>query len=185
MTGSSDPRLTRRDALKAGGVGLLAGTGLTTIGSTLGDAPEAVSKDAENQDMTEMELKVLHAVAEVVYPPDVDVEIDFIGSYVGQLNARRTEQMQAAIAGLQSRSQSAYGERFENLPIVAQESLLRWMGVDRVYPNPRGTLATRVRYHIVNGLLFALFTNPLGAGLFGIDNPLGYPGGYYRGQDNE
>jgi len=50
---------------------------------------------------------------------------------------------------------------------------------------PDGTVPARIRYHLVNGLLYALFTSPVGTRLFGIRNPIGYPGGYYGSDRGE
>jgi len=35
----------------------------------------------------------------------------------------------------------------------------------------------RVRYYLVNDLLFALYSSPTGGKLVGIENPQGHPGG--------
>jgi hypothetical protein len=62
------------------------------------------------------------------------------------------------------------------------------MGADTADPDPDpdGTDAGRVRYYVVNELLYALYASPTGGELVGIENPRGYPGGtasYRRGPD--
>ena len=48
---------------------------------------------------------------------------------------------------------------------------------DRAYPDPAGTAPQRIRYYVLNGLLYALYASPRGAELVGSTNPEGYPGG--------
>jgi hypothetical protein len=51
------------------------------------------------------------------------------------------------------------------------------MGVDLVDPDPDGFSAERVRFYLVNELLYALYSSPTGGTLLGLENPQGYPGG--------
>jgi hypothetical protein len=51
------------------------------------------------------------------------------------------------------------------------------MGVHTADPDSEGTDPERVRFHVVNELLYALYTSPTGGELVGIENPQGYPGG--------
>jgi len=178
------PELSRRDALKTGGIGLVGGVAVVTIAAA-GDGQALRDRGSSDIDLTEADISILVAVAEVVYPSEVTVDSDFVRRYVRRLGPQRSEQMRETVAGLQAQSRSTYGRRFDQLPPVKRAALLRALGVDRVYPRPEGTLSTRIRYHVVNGLLYALFTDPKGARLFGIENPLGHPGGYYRGDGNE
>jgi hypothetical protein len=58
------------------------------------------------------------------------------------------------------------------------------MGVDTADPDPEGPDPARVRFYVVNDLLFALYASPTGGELVGIENPQGHPGGtdsYRRG----
>jgi hypothetical protein len=60
------------------------------------------------------------------------------------------------------------------------------MNADTLEPDPRGSDEQRVRYFVVNELLFALYASPTGGELVGIENPQGHPGGiqsYQRGPD--
>jgi len=58
------------------------------------------------------------------------------------------------------------------------------MSVDTADPVPDGDDVERVRYYVVNELLFALYSSPTGGELVGLENPRGNPGGlasYQRG----
>jgi hypothetical protein len=60
------------------------------------------------------------------------------------------------------------------------------LGVRTAEPDPDGTDVERVRYYVVNELLFALYSSPTGGELVGLENPQGHPGGidsYRRGPD--
>jgi hypothetical protein len=59
----------------------------------------------------------------------------------------------------------------------AGDEALREMGVHTAEPDPAGTTAERVRYYLVNEVLYALYASPKGGELVGIENPQGYPGG--------
>jgi hypothetical protein len=52
------------------------------------------------------------------------------------------------------------------------------MGVQSAESDSGGGVPERIRYHLVNSLLYALFTSPMGSELVGISNPTGHPGGY-------
>jgi hypothetical protein len=194
MADENDPgiMLTRRDGLRAGAVGLVGGGAVAAVKTALeknplagGDSGPGSGESDTASELTGSELSVLQATAEVVYPTEVEADESFFRGYVSRLGPERTEQIKRTVGALQAQAKSAYGRAFEQLSPERREALLRDLGVDRAHPNPEGTVATRVRYHIVNGLLYALFTNPKGSRLLGIENPLGYPGGYYRGKDNE
>jgi len=71
-----------------------------------------------------------------------------------------------------------------DLSVADRDSLLREVGADTAPPDPDGTNAERVRFYVVNELLYALYTSPTGGELVGIENPQGHPGGtdtYQRG----
>jgi hypothetical protein len=62
------------------------------------------------------------------------------------------------------------------------------MGLSITDPRPAGTDRERVRYYLVDELLYALYASPTGGRLLGIENPPGHPGGldsYQRGPDGE
>lgn len=174
-------KLTRRDALKAMAVGGAAGSSLLTS--------EALSEDGTvsgDEQYTNSDTRTLSLVAEVVYPSEVEVTRRFIDSYVGRLDAERQAALSRAITDLNTVTEARFGRSFVDSSSTDQrESMLRSMGVHRVESAPDGTVPERVRYHLVNTLLFALFTSPTGSELVGITNPRGHPGGFatYRDED--
>ena len=77
-----------------------------------------------------------------------------------------------------------FDRRVVDLPPADRDALLDQMSVDVADPDPDGVDRERVRYYVVNELLFALYATPTGGKLVGIENPQGYPGGtasYQRG----
>jgi len=66
---------------------------------------------------------------------------------------------------------------FRELGTERRDATLRAMGVDTAEPNPDGNPRERVRYYLVNELLFALYSSPTGGELVGLENPQGHPGG--------
>lgn len=165
--------LTRRDAVAA-----LAVSGIGSI-ATLG-ASELHSEAADDQGpFTNGDLRTLVAVAEVVYPSVVDATPEFVETYMQGLDDRNKTAVSASVGELNRFSRRRRGTPFYKVASVSdRDSLLRTLGVDRVEPVPDGTVPERLRYHVVNELLYALFTNPKGSLLFGIENPVGYPGGF-------
>jgi hypothetical protein len=165
-------RLTRRDALVA-----LTG-GAVASGLSLSASHAARTLAFDDDALSEADVATAVAVADVVYPSAVGGVPAFVEAYVGGLSESRRAAVGDAAAGLDRRARDAYGAPFATLARSERETLLRDVGVDRVVSRPEGTLAERVRYHLVNTLLYALFTSPKGSELVGIENPLGHPGGY-------
>lgn len=166
--------LTRRDALEA-----LAGGGLAA-GGALAVSERAVDTEppASSTDLSAVEVATAAAVAEVVYPSAVDVTTAFVERYLRGLDAERTAALIETVEDLNRHTRSRYGEAFHELDSRdKRDAVLRSLGVDRVRSVPTGTVPERVRYHLVNSLLYALFVTPKGGELVGISNPTGYPGG--------
>jgi hypothetical protein len=167
--------LTRRDALAAlaaGGVAVGAG----------------VFEEAWRDDATAAfgahERETLLAVAGVVYPSALEGVDSFVDAYLrGRTNRPEyAEGAAGAVATLDDHAGAWYGDAFVDLD--EPESLLRELGADTAEPDPDGSPAERVRYYLVNELLFALYASPTGGELVGIENPQGHPGGttsYRRG----
>jgi hypothetical protein len=173
--------LTRRDALVAllGG-GAVAGAG--GYATELFDGPAESTIDAPHVE------RLMH-VAAVLYPSDVDVTREFVETYVLGRISEREEYRRGVIDALESlaaASRRRYGRPIRALDDSNVDALLRDVGVDRAYPVPDGTVPERVRYYIVNELLYALYTSPVGGRLVDYENPDGHPGGfdaYQRGPD--
>lgn len=171
--------LSRRDALAAlSAAGLGAATG--------GTAP-----DGSPAELTRRERDALVAVARVVYPTEVEGVPTFVETYVAGRVADRPDHragLRATLAELGTRARGWFGAPVADLPPDERDALLRQVGADAADPDPDGRLAGRVRYYVVNDLLYALYTSPAGGRLVGTDNPTGHPGGlasYRRGPDGE
>lgn len=167
-------KLTRRDALKALAAGGVAGAG----GLAASEALVRTELSRADPSLSEEDFTTLEAVADTIYPSQVEVTREFIETYVGSLREGRKESMARAAAQLNDFTRSRYGAVFYELSSSARDVSLRTLGVDRAISRPDGNRAERIRYHIVNGLLYALFTTPRGSRLVGIENPDGYPGGF-------
>ena len=162
--------LTRRDALLA-----LAGSGLVASAAV---AEEAVAgRDAT---LSASDTDTILALAEVLYPSSVDVTAEFVETYV--LGRQAVDE--AYVAGLsealdviRTTSRQETGRAFASLDESLRDDVLRRTGADRAHAAPDGTVAQRVRYFVVDELLYALYVTPKGAGLIGTENPKGYPGG--------
>lgn len=160
--------LTRRSAL----ITLLAGTTASSFAlQEINDVPQTSSEFSDD------ELDVLLALTDVIYPSDIDVSRSFIRRYADQISEPRFRKMQKTIGGLDRMSHRVFGAPFQAVSVSKRDSLLRYFGVDRVQPRPDGTLVERIRFHLVNTLLYILFTNPKGSRIYGIANPIGHPGG--------
>jgi hypothetical protein len=71
-----------------------------------------------------------------------------------------------------------HGAAFADLDSAVRDRLLRDLGVETADPDPDGPISERVRYFVVNDLLFAFYSSPTGGRLVGIENPIGHPGGH-------
>jgi hypothetical protein len=159
----------------------LAGGGTIGVGQTLGTPAGLAADSAETipaAELTDDRVGTVQAVATVVYPSTVDATTGFVETYLGGLGSDRTAGIVRAAERLDERSQDRYGAAFARLSIAERETLLTELGVDRVASDPNGSVPQRIRYHLVNELLYALFTSPTGSSRFGVENPVGYPGGY-------
>ncbi|GAB3417957.1 hypothetical protein GCM10027435_17290 [Haloparvum alkalitolerans] len=193
--------LTRRDAaaaLAALGVGGAAAAGVREWrrGSTRdGSGGGGSSGDALASDVAVRDALV--AVAEVVYPSEVEGIAAFVESF---LSGRLLDPERAAdataferehdagvretVATLNDLAVSWYDAPVAELSPDDRDRLLREVGADTAEAAPDGTDAERVRYYVVNELLLALYASPTGGELVGIENPQGHPGGtdsYQRG----
>lgn len=164
--------LRRRDALAA-----LAAAGVAAGGvATLADRDD----DDGSQPLGRREVDTLVAVAEVVYPGTVDGIPEFVETYsVTRARARPDygEGVAAALATLDDVASDWYDGDVRTLDRETRDRLLRELGCDAADPDPDGTTAERLRYYLVNELLYALYTTPTGGALVGLENPQGHPGG--------
>ena len=178
--------LSRRDALAA-----LSSAGIVVGGGAAVLARDAISFEDASGDggpAASAVIDTLDAVARIVYPS----ELDGIGEFVESYSATRIDERPAYAAGVRAAVGSlddytrvhADAERFVTLSREGQEIQLQRMGVKSAEPAPDGTTAERIRFYVVNELLYALYSSPTGGRLVGIENPQGHPGGtdsYQRG----
>jgi len=168
-------RLTRRDALAVlAGAGILGGgTGAALSRRTARNASDAPA------DLDAL-LDALVAVAEVVYPSEVEGVPTFVETYsLGRIDARDRyrEGVRDATRTLDGYAREWREAPYAELDTGARDAVLREMGVDEADPDPAGVDPERVRFYVVNELQYALYTSPAGGRLVGIENPQGYPGG--------
>jgi hypothetical protein len=172
--------LTRRDALAA----------LSSAGIVAGSGAAALSRDwSFDEGMARSDLRQVYLdLADILYPSAVSNVEEFVSTYTLGRVSNRPEYRDGAVEA--ANSLDGYvrvhfdTEQFTALESDLQRTVLDRMGVDTADPDPGGTDAQSIRYHLVNELLYALYTSPAGAELVGIENPQGYPGGtesYQRG----
>ncbi|EMA13510.1 gluconate 2-dehydrogenase subunit 3 family protein [Haloarcula marismortui] len=182
----TDYELTRRDALKAlGAAGVTVTGGAAALAWNESEDDDTVESaeddaDASESEFGEHERETYRAVAAIVYPNEVAGVQGFVDSYVaGRVEAdpERAADMATAVADLDAYTREWEDTVFTALDTETQEETLRGMGVNASDPDPHGDPRHRVRYYLVNDLLFALYSSPTGGELVGIENPQGYPGG--------
>lgn len=163
--------LTRRDALVALSGGAAAATGAVLVSKQTDNdtADSALDDDARS---------TLVALAESIYPPEVTPTRAFVSAYVDGHSEQRRSEIAAAIERLDTGSRRYTGSDFAELSERKRMVVLKRMGVDRANSDPDGSVPARIRYQLVNSLLYAVFSSPTGSELAGIENPTGHPGGY-------
>lgn len=168
--------LTRRDVLAA----------LAASGAAAG-AGVSLSRDPGEGPVGEHEVDTLVAVARVVYPSEVAGVESFVRQYSVERVRDRPDYaagVSNAVAVLDEYSRDWEDAEFDALDTERAEETLSGFDVDTADPDPEGSDRERVRYYLVNELLYALFSTPTGGELAGIENPQGHPGGttsYQRG----
>ncbi len=168
--------LTRRDALAAltaAGIGVASGGFTWAQLSEDETEPETVSLSANDR-------RTLDRLATTIYPSTVSGIPEFVETYVvGRLDDHpgREAEMVAAIETVDSYAREWYDQPFRELDTTQREDTLDRMGLDVAEADPDGHSAQRVRFYLVNELLFALYSSPTGARLVGLENPQGHPGG--------
>ncbi|WP_436924587.1 gluconate 2-dehydrogenase subunit 3 family protein [Halosimplex amylolyticum] len=195
MTDSDSTKLSRRDALAALAAVGVTGGGALALSAADGDGGDSETVD-DGQDesdsppygpLTADDLAALTAAAETVYPSEVDGIESFVEAFVrGRANAQpgHASGIAEAVGYLSAWTDSWLDESFASLDPAERAEALDRMGVREADPDPDGSDAARVRYYVVNELLFALYSSPTGGELVGIENPHGHPGGtesYRRG----
>jgi hypothetical protein len=176
--GSAD--LSRRDAMAA----LTAAGASTALGGTLSWAvltsDDTGDGEADPEGFDERQRATLVALAEHLYPSAVSGIPEFVERYtVGRVRDRReyAAGMREALDTLDDYAVRWAEDRFAALAPDRRGALLSSMGVTIATPEPDGLDPERVRFYLVNELLFALYSTPTGSELVGLENPQGHPGG--------
>lgn len=178
----TDYEFTRRDALAA-----LASVGVAVTASDLSWSTLSEDTAGDTVALTDHHRDVLLAVADVVYPSAVSGTGPFVESYVaGRVvdDPDRSEGMADALDYLDSYAREWYDNAYLDLSPKRRETALKATGAHVTDPDPEGSDVERLRFYVVNELLYALYTSPTGGELLGLENPQGYPGGtdsYRRG----
>ena len=171
-------QLTRRDALAA-----LAAAG--AAGAT------GAVRSGHDPSLSDHEITTLVAVAEVAYPSDLSKIGPFVETYsVARVNDDPNYRtgVREALSALDGATIEWFGAAFADLDRSTRKKALRQVGALVSEPDPEGARGERIRYFVLNELLFALYTTPTGAKLVGLENPPGYPGGdtsYRRGPPSD
>jgi hypothetical protein len=174
-------KLTRRDALFA----LAAG------GIAVSATPEGGGTGGGKSTVTEDDVDTLVLLAEVLYPSTVEPTAEFVESYVSGRHNRdedRVDGLRTALESVRQTSRRETGRDLSSIGVDLRSEVLRATGADRARPEPDGTTAEKIRYYVVNDLLYALYTSPTGGELVGNSNPAGHPGGteaYQRAPTDE
>ena len=167
--------LDRRDVLKAlSAAGITVGAGAALLEWSDGE------EESPDPIVTDHERRTLHAVARTVYPSELSGIPSFVDGYMSRrlrADLDRADAVLDALAALDSYAREWEGADFRELEPAKQDETLRAMGVAEADPVPDGDPRERVRYYLVNELVYGLYTSPTGGELVGIENPQGHPGG--------
>lgn len=166
--------------------------GLTVGTSTYGYATSGLASSDENADVATPErVAAAAAVAEIVYPDRVEVDESFVETFVfGRVEPRdgHFDGLAKAIDDVDEFARYQFSCSISSLSTDRRRRVLEKMGVYAVHASPDGTTAERIRYYLINDLVYALFSHPKGGKLLGVPNPPGYPGGnelYQRGPTDD
>lgn len=178
-------RLTRRDTLAA-----LAAAGVTVGGgAVLLSSGESgpTDQDGSEHRLDDTTMQTLVAAAKVLYPSQVENVDGFVREYVqGKVEDQpdHGDGVEVAVTYLDDYAKAWYDTGFAELDPSDRDEALERMSAGTADPVPDGSDVERVRYYVVNDLLYALYTTPTGGELVGLENPRGHPGGldsYQRG----
>lgn len=180
-------KLTRRDlvaALSAAGVAVGGGAVLLSKDKS----EKSAEADSEGR-LSDRDYATLAAAAEVLYPSDLTEVETFVTGFVkrrAEESDEYAEGMRETVTYLNEYSEAWYDEGFVALEPSNREQAFRESGAVTADPVPDGSDVERIRYYVINELLFALYSTPTGSELVGLENPQGYPGGiesYQRGPE--
>lgn len=166
---------TRRQLLVA-----LGGAAVTAGAYGYGTASKGTERLTDSHPATSAHVKAATAVADAIYPQSVTVDESFVESAVfGRVEPTpgHFDALVETIEAVESHARARFGASVSGLSPGTRRQVLQSMNVTAVHATPDGTTAERVRFYLVNDLLYALFTSPRSRPLTGIENPPGHPGG--------
>ncbi|MFB6233896.1 MAG: gluconate 2-dehydrogenase subunit 3 family protein [Halopenitus sp.] len=186
--------LSRRDvlsALSAASAGAVAGCSAPKnedgAGATDANTSDANGDHATDATVDDHDVDTLVALGVAVYPSGVEGVEGFVREYSAE-RVRRDPAYEAgvvdAVARLDEYVGQFYSEPYADLSRSERLAVLEQLSVDDANPVPDGEDRERIRYYLVNELLYAFYATPTGASLAGLENPPGHPGGtasYQRG----
>lgn len=171
--------LTRRDAVAAlAATGIAGGAALHL--SDNGNQDGSTDRGDQTSDHAASIVETATALAPVVFPSEVSEAEEFVRIYVrGRIEDDEAYQtaMAEAVTALDAYATDEYDAPFRDLSVEQGDELLNAIGLDRVQPDPDGQDLSRIRFYLVNELLYGLFSSPTGGELVGTANPPGHPGG--------
>jgi hypothetical protein len=176
----------------------LAAAGATVGGGVLAGQMEPPRADTEGSTSPDSDptagpslstdlVALLEALSAVLYPDGVDGRREFVETYVlGRVSDRPDyrDGVREAAAQLDAVARDWEDSPYADLDAEARDRILRNLGVETAEPDPEGPISDRIRFFLVDDLLFAFYSSPAGGRLVGIENPIGHPGGiesYQRG----
>lgn len=167
--------LTRRDLIAA-----LGAAGIAVGGRSVLVRSSDKGETGDDKVITDETMQTLVATAAVLYPSEVENIEEFVRRYIRgreDNEAAYAEQIASATAYLDRYADAWYDTSFAALSPADRQDALEDMRADTADPDPNGSDVERVRYYVINELLFALYATPTGGKLVGLENPQGHPGG--------
>lgn len=181
MTNKTHP-YTRRKAIQ-----VVAGGGITGLLSVVASDRLSNKRPTGMQsNISRGDFRTIQSVAEVVCPSPIRVNDDLITLIVEFIPETRHPLLSTTCFELNEYSLKTYGAQYYQIDSVpARDKILRQLGVHRVHSNSTGLFPQRVRYHLVNTILYVIFTHPVGSSIVGQTNPVGFAGGFAKYQSNK
>lgn len=172
-------QLRRRDVVAALAAAGVAVGGVSAVVWSNDDDSDADDASADRP-LTDAQLTTLTATAEVLYPSALENIEEFTTGYIQGRAAESPDRARGianALAYLDEYTNAWFDADFASLDIEDRREALDRMNAGSAEPDPEGSDVERVRYYLINELLFGLYTTPTGGKLVGIENPQGHPGG--------
>jgi len=189
-------RLTRRDAMAAlGAAGIAATAGCSSLFGSEGPEtpadgttePEDGTTDSGDGDETattaegSAEMETLVALAEVLYPSDVEPTAEFVETFMfGRIHdeeAYRAE-LVSGIETLDGLATDQHDGPFRSLGHDERVAVIENSELRSGASDDEGSDVERLNYYLLDELLFSFYSSPTGGELVGNQNPRGYPGGF-------